>query len=104
MAVRITNSSRLRFGEAGTLDGVEFFDLIDIPEIPPQTDDIEYVVVGTDRIDELAQQFYEDAGFWWVIAVANELEILPTELHVGDTLRIPSPRFVRQSLFTKQRR
>ena len=83
------------------MDGVEFWDTAEIPSIPSQTDDLTHVVLGNDRIDLLANRFYGDPVLWWVIAAANNLEILPTDLNEGDTLRIPSPRYVLQELFRK---
>jgi hypothetical protein len=99
MAVRVPRFSRLRFGELAEVDGVSFWDVLDLPEIPAQPDDILYTVLGHDRIDLLAYRFYKDSRLWWVVAVANEMEDLPTELNEGDTIRIPSPRYVLQVLF-----
>jgi hypothetical protein len=99
MSVRVPTRSRLRFADLGTLDGIEFWDLLDLPEIPDQPDDISYQVQGGDRMDRLAARFYGDPVLWWVLAVANEIEIIPTELQEGDFLRIPSPRYVTQELF-----
>jgi len=101
MAVRVQKGSRLRFGELVTLDGVEFWDILDIPEIPAQRDDLVHRVEGPDRIDLISDWYYQDARLWWVIAVANGMEELPTELNVGDEIRIPSPRYVSQVLFKK---
>jgi len=99
--VRVQRGSRLRFGEIVEVDGVEFWDVLDIPEIPPQRDDLIHTVVGPDRIDLLAHRYYQDSRLWWVIAVANEMEELPTALNVGDSIRIPAPRYVSQVLFNK---
>lgn len=101
MAVTVQRASRLRFGELVTIDGVEFWDVLDLPSIPAQRDDLIYKVVGPDRIDLIAYRFYNDARLWWVIAVANGMEEIPTELHVGDDILIPSPRYVSQVLFKK---
>jgi hypothetical protein len=101
MAVRVQRGSRLRFGEVVIVDGVEFWDVLDIPEIPEQRDDLIHKVVSPDRIDLLAHRYYKDARLWWVIAVANAIEELPTELNIGDEVRIPSPRYVSQVLFNK---
>ncbi len=101
MSVQIKQRSRLRFGELVMVDGVEFWDLLELPDIEKQTDDVNYVVKGQDRIDYLAFRFYGDPILWWVIALANDMELLPTELNEGDTIRIPSPRYVLQVLFRK---
>lgn len=101
MAVRVVSNSRLRFADLLIAESVEFWDLLDLPEIPVNTDDIQYQVKGgaAERIDRLATRFYGDPTLWWVIAVANSMEILPTALNEGDIIRIPSPRFVTQEVF-----
>lgn len=99
MAVRVPRFSRLRFAELVAVDGFEFWDVVDLPEILAQPDDLSYTVTEVDRIDLLAYRFYQDARLWWVIAVANDLELIPAELNTGDELRIPSRRFVTQVLF-----
>lgn len=101
MAVQIKNSSRLKFGDLRLVDGVEFWNVLDIPDIPEQTDDQLYQVMENDRIDLLAYKFYGDPVLWWVIAVANNLELLPTQLNPGAFLRIPSVSYVKQQLFKK---
>jgi len=99
MAVQIKASSPMQFADLVSVDGVEFWDTVDLPEIPEQADDVSYVVTSIDRIDTLAYTFYGDHRLWWVIAVANDMELLPTALSAGNTIRIPSPRFVKTQLF-----
>jgi|WetSurMetagenome_2_1015567.scaffolds.fasta_scaffold53084_2 hypothetical protein len=99
MTVRVPRFSRLRFGELVSVDGVEFWDVLDLPEIPEQPDDQLYTVLGTDRIDLLAYRLYKDARLWWVIAVANGMEDIPTDFNEGEVIRLPSPRYVLQVLF-----
>ena len=99
MAIRIRNKSRLQFVDIFTNEGFEFWDLSILPTIPVRIDDKRYQVTGPDRIDNLAQKFYGDPRLWWVIAVANNIEIVPTQLNVGMKLRIPSPTYVRTVLF-----
>ena len=103
MTVKITPRSRLLYSALVTVDGVEFFDLPEFPDLLVQADDLSYVVKAGDRIDLLAQQFYGDPVLWWVIALANDMELLPTDMQDGVTLRIPSPRYVN-SIITAQRR
>jgi len=99
MSVTVPTNSRLRFGELHILEGIEFWNILDLPDIPEQEDDITYMVVSSDRIDKLAYDFYGDPALWWVIAVANDMELLPTELNAGTQIRIPSQTYVFQSLF-----
>lgn len=52
----------------------------------------QYHIVTTDqqnRLDLVAYQFYEDASYWWLIAMANKI-IDPFILQPGTQLRIPS--------------
>lgn len=99
MTVRVQSHSRLRFADLQSDLDVEFWDLPVFKQIPEQVDDVYYQVQSTDRIDVLAYRFYGDPVLWWVIAVANGFEILPTDLKVGARIKIPSPRYVTQSLF-----
>lgn len=101
MAVRIAKYSRLSLASLYRTEGVTYWDIIDMPDIPIQEDDETYTVKrgAAERIDRIATRFYGNPRLWWVIAVANDIEIQPTELSEGDVLRIPSPRYVLQELF-----
>lgn len=103
MSVSVVRNSRLHFSDLVTVDGYEFWDLAEAPNIEPQNDDIYYNVSGEERIDTIATKFYGDPTLWWVIALANDLEILPTDLGSVDTLRIPAPRYVAGELFAGRR-
>jgi len=97
--VDVKQTSRLRFYELVTVDDYVFWNLPELPDIPVNDDDKFHRVTGVDRIDLLAYEHYGDAVLWWVIAVANDLELVPTDLHEGDVLRIPSKTYVQQQLF-----
>lgn len=99
MSVNIARRSRLRFSELLTSEGFEFWDLVDFPSIPEQPDDLLYQVTSVDRLDLIAFRFYKDPVYWWVIAAANGMELVQTELNVGMVLRIPAPRYVSANLF-----
>lgn len=101
MSVDIHRTSRLRFGTLVTVNNVEFWDILDLPDFPHQDGDVSYTVQTGDRIDRIAATYYGNPVLWWVLAVANDLELLPTDLTAGDTIRIPSPVYVSQRLFQK---
>lgn len=101
MSVNLTRNSRLNFGTLLLSDGVEFWDLINYPKIPEMTDDALYQVKAGDRLDVLAYKFYGYSEHWWILAIANDIELLPTDLYVGQTIRVPSATYVR-SLFGSQ--
>jgi len=60
------------------------------PRIPLRDTDI-YVATETgDRLDTLANQYYNDSSLWWIIASANNLHNAPFGLEDGTILRIPT--------------
>lgn len=99
MAISIVEHSRLRFANLASAEGVTFWNTLDLPEIFEQSDDVQYAVMSSDRIDRLAYKFYGDPVLWWVIAAANDMELVPTDLIPGQIIRIPAPRYVLQELF-----
>lgn len=103
MTVRIGQFSRLGLGAYLTLGGVEYWDFIDYPPPVVQSDDIIYQVEGSDRFDTIAHRFYGQSSLWWVIALANDLELVPFGVLAGDQIRIPSPRYIFQVYFPSTR-
>jgi hypothetical protein len=94
MSVRLRETSRLRFARLLELGGVECWELPEYPSIEPQPDDILYTVARLDRIDLLAHRFYNSSELWWIIAIANNLRLLPNDLRENMQLRIPTARRV----------
>jgi|SRR6056300_1033944 len=94
MAVNLRSTSRLRFARLVSLDGVEHWELPEYPTILPSSTDSTYKVSRSDRIDLLANRFYGSVDLWWVIAIANDLELVPNDLYEGQELIIPSSRRV----------
>jgi nucleoid-associated protein YgaU len=41
------------------------------PNIPPSESDVYVITSIGDRLDNLAQAYYNDSTLWWVIAMAN---------------------------------
>jgi len=96
--VKIAKNSRLLFSALLSVDGIEFWDLNSLPPVPVRDDEIQYTVTFTDRIDLLAYKFYGDPVLWWVLALANSMEILPTDLKPGSVIRVPSSVFITEML------
>jgi len=94
MPVDIRSVSRLKFADLLVVDDVEFWDTLVLPDTTTRPDDTIHVVSQFDRIDLLADRYYQDAGLWWVIAWANGLDILPTDMKENMQLRIPSRVYV----------
>ena len=59
-------------------------------EIPRVDGDIYVITAEKDRYDILANQYYNDPSFWWVISSANPEYIGSMFPPVGVQLRIPN--------------
>lgn len=104
MAVKLRDTSRLKFARLITVGGVEHWEYPEYPVIDPAPDDIKYTVDANDRIDRIATRFYGSPDLWWIIAVANNLALLPNDLNANTQLRIPSGRRVFSQILRKPSR
>lgn len=59
------------------------------PDIPVSDGDTYVITVLGDRMDLMAQDFYGDIGYWWVIASANSLSCDSLFPPIGMQLRLP---------------
>ena len=99
MAIKIKkNQSRLRHAELIAIGDIEFWDRPRIPDIEPSQYDKIHVVSEGERIDSIANAYYGDPLLWWVIAHANAMKSLPTELHPGMQIVIPDVRRLRKNI------
>ena len=89
-AVKIRSTSRLNFSRLLTIEGVDHWEMAELPSIEASGDDIVYQVKQGDRIDLISNRFYGNPELWWVIAIANGLNLLPNDLKPFSTIRIPS--------------
>jgi hypothetical protein len=51
--------------------GKRYFKSIKYPDIPLSANDIYIRTTIGDRLDSLADQFYNDVRLWWIISTAN---------------------------------
>ena len=63
---------------------------IKFPKIYESTEDIIILSRGGDRLDLLAQNYYEDSSLYWIIAIANNLGKGTLEIPKGTYIRIPN--------------
>lgn len=61
------------------------------PNFPPKTTDKYIVAKQLDRLDLLANEWYQDSRLWWVIAKANNLSGGTFRVKPGTRIRIPFP-------------
>jgi hypothetical protein len=70
-------------------DGKRVFRPTMYPRIPIKDSDIFIYPRFGDRLDNLAQKYYQDVSLWWIIAKANNLDEAHIGLNVGKQIRIP---------------
>jgi len=73
-----------------TFDGKKVYRAKIYPNIPLRDDDIYVATELGDRLDTLANYFYNDSTLWWIIASANNLHTAVFALKEGTILRIPT--------------
>jgi len=62
-----------------------------MPKIPVQETDYYIISRDGDRLDLLANEFYNDISYWWIIAEANQIGKGTTVIEPGLQIRIPNP-------------
>jgi|TARA_R100000541_G_scaffold27518_1_gene36815 hypothetical protein len=74
----------------GTL-GTEYYNSVQYPEVPTNEGDIWVETEFGDRLDLLANQFYQDVTLYWIIAIANPNVVNMGSLFIteGSQIRIP---------------
>lgn len=60
------------------------------PKVPPTDNDIYIITEQGDRLDILANKYYQNPSMWWIIATANNLNDANFYIEPGIQLRIPS--------------
>jgi nucleoid-associated protein YgaU len=85
-----------------TQQGQPYFKQKFYPNIPLSENDVYVITTIGDRLDSLANSYYNDSTLWWVIAAANNNAtkgaLYPTP---GTQLRIPTNLNAVLSLFNQ---
>ena len=73
------------------INGKRAYQTVRYPEIPLNENYIYVYTNQGDRFDILAQQYYKDQSYWWVISIANA-QLFQNSIVIpeGIQLRIPS--------------
>jgi len=61
------------------------------PSFPKRPTDLYIISREQDRLDLLANEFYKDPRYWWVLARANNLGKGSLDVPMGTQIRIPFP-------------
>ena len=63
--------SRINFLKKRVTEGKRHYKAAKYPEIPLLIEDIYIITTVEDRLDSLANHFYNDVDLWWIITTAN---------------------------------
>ena len=66
------------------------YDSVLLPNVDATDRDIVVITVQGDRLDLLANEYYQDPSMWWVIALKNDMTEVDISMKEGIVLRIPS--------------
>lgn len=72
-------------------DGKRRYETMLYPKIPLKTSDIYILSKKLERMDLLANEYYGDPRYWWVIRKANKLPGGTLQIPAGKRIRIPYP-------------
>ena len=87
------------------LDGKRRRSTTIFPTIPASANDTFIITTSIDRLDKLANTFYDDVSLWWVIAAANGLGKGTLVIPSNTKLRIPAKtEFLEQVIQTNRTR
>ena len=77
-------------------DGKRIFQYAKYPEIPLSVNDIYVTTTTGDRLDLLADQFYNNSDYWWIISCANPNIIRRDGFYLKPGLEIRIPQNVQK--------
>jgi hypothetical protein len=66
------------------------YDSVLLPNVDATDRDIVVIKIQGDRLDLLANEYYQDPSMWWVIALKNDMTEVDISMKEGIVLRIPS--------------
>jgi hypothetical protein len=82
---RYNTSNRL-----SSITGRKYYPTVKYPVIEEKLSDIYIIGSFSDRLDNLAWQYYKDPTLWWIIAEANSIGKGSLLVPIGKQIRIPT--------------
>ena len=86
MSNRLTYTQILK-----TKEGKRYYKPLKYPIIPLSINDLYVVTTTGDRLDLLANQFYRNPDYWWIIATANPDVIRRDSFNLKPSLELRIP-------------
>ncbi len=92
------NRNKYTKGKIDTINKKRYYTPLKYPKIPLSENDIYVTTLDGDRLDLMANQFYNDVRLWWIIAGANPDTIRRDSYGVPPGLEIRIPREINKIL------
>ena len=92
------NSRLLNVPVVTTIDGADIYEIRTPLPYAPVVGIREVMLEGTEKLWDLATEFYGDPTLWWAIADFNDIHDATTEVRAGLTLLIPPFSYVDEYL------
>jgi len=67
-----------------------YYQTTSYPQVNPKQTDIYVITTSGDRLDILAEQYYNDSRLWWIIASSNNIRKDSLYVAPGTQIRIPT--------------
>ena len=71
MEYRLSLGNKYGWAVKRSSDNKKYYKPIRYPEIPLSINDIYITTTDRDRLDLLANHFYKNTDYWWIISIAN---------------------------------
>lgn len=71
-------------------DGKRYYKTVLYPQIEPKETDLYIITTVGDRLDLLADQFYGNSTYYWIIGASNNIKRDRISIAAGTQLRIPT--------------
>lgn len=98
--VKVNKNSWLNITPLFSHADATFWDTPVFPNFPPSDQDV-FVTINSSyagRLDLIAHDYYGDVDLWWVIALVNTLDQVPSDVVVGLKLRLPPISAIRTAI------
>ena len=79
------------------INGRNYKGRVDYPKFPLKETDTYYVTISGDRLDLLANDFYGDSRYWWIISRAYCDKIKTDSFFIDPGLQIRIPSNITQA-------
>lgn len=98
MPLPTENSRLLNVPIVAAVNGNDIYEIRTPLPFAPINGMREVVLTGTEKLWDLAAEFYGDPTLWWAIADFNDIHDATTEVRAGLTIHVPPHSYIDEFL------